>query len=592
MTSALTAKGSTRRWRELRAAWSNRLPVPCVRCGNPVEPGSNWHLDHPVPREAGGRDSEARPAHAACNLAAGAAFWNGDQPPEHGRLSDLSPLASDSPVWTPIASDPTWDRAGWLDDLRDSVVWPRIMSAPHPRATGSYGADAIAWHDATFGGELRTWQRLVLLRALEHDEAGDLVWLVWILSTARQVGKSWLLRVVMLWRIRNADRFGEIQLALHTGKDLNVCHEVMRPARAWARSQPDWKVREANGQQEIATPDGSRWMVRGRDSLYGYSASLAVVDEAWKVGPGIVEDGLEPTMAERRSPQLALTSTAHRLTTSLVPSRRAAAIAQLAEPVDVLLIEWSAPADAELDDRAAWHLASPFWHAQRERLIAAAYDRAVAGSVSDDPDEPDPVEAFRSQWLNIWPERLVRRGIDEQLLPDGAWRVRRELSATAIGPLALGLEDFYGSGAAAVAVGRLVDGRFLAWARLAPNRTVAVDWLAMVAGQHPGSRLIVGASLAPDPEIRRVPVAAVEPAGAAQLRVGLPLIRELVASGKLVHDGGSDLAEQIERARVAAGVAGLALARGYRADLVRALAFALADLVGHVDETPAPFRIL
>ena len=128
-------------------------------------------------------------------------------------------------------------------------------------------------------------------------------------------------------------------------------------------------------------------------------------------------------MAERRCPQLGLVSTAHRLTTSLVPEpARRRRFGQLADPVDLLIVEWSAPRDVELDDRAGWLAASPFWHARRERLIEGAWLRAQSGSVSDDPDEPDPVEAFRSQWLNIWPERLVRRGTDEPLLADGVWR--------------------------------------------------------------------------------------------------------------------------------------------------------------------------
>ena len=72
MTSALTPRGSTQTWRDRRAWWSSRLPVPCSICGLPVEPGSKWHLHHPVPRIHGGTDSESRPAHAACNLKAGA----------------------------------------------------------------------------------------------------------------------------------------------------------------------------------------------------------------------------------------------------------------------------------------------------------------------------------------------------------------------------------------------------------------------------------------------------------------------------------------------------------------------------------------
>jgi len=39
-------------------------------------------------------------------------------------------------------------------------------------------------------------------------------------TMARQLGKSWLLRELLLWRIHQGDRFGEPQDVLHTGKDL------------------------------------------------------------------------------------------------------------------------------------------------------------------------------------------------------------------------------------------------------------------------------------------------------------------------------------------------------------------------------------
>ena len=98
-----------------------------------------------------------------------------------------------------------------------------------------------------------------------------------------------------------------------------------------------------------------------------------------------------------------------------------------------------------------------------------------------------------------------------------------------------------------------------------------MEWLSLIAAAHPGSRLVIGASLAADPDVARLDVAQVDVAGIAELRTSLPLLRELVATGRLVHDGGEALTEQIERARVVTGTAGLALPRAaYRSDLLRA----------------------
>jgi hypothetical protein len=109
---------------------------------------------------------------------------------------------------------------------------------------------------------------------LEVDADGRLVWETAVVSTARQVGKSWWLRELCLWRIHQSDRFGEPQDVLHTGKDLAVCKEVQRPARIWAKGRPDaYRVREVNGQEEIelrcrrvaldaARQGGRLWLLR------------------------------------------------------------------------------------------------------------------------------------------------------------------------------------------------------------------------------------------------------------------------------------------------------------------------------------------
>ena len=74
-------------------------------------------------------------------------------------------------------------------------------------------------------------------------------------------------------------------------------------------------------------------------------------------------------MAEREQPQLLLISTAHRLATSLMLGRRQVALDQLEDGDGDLLIEWSAPAGADLDDVDAWRQASPHWTPRRQRLI-------------------------------------------------------------------------------------------------------------------------------------------------------------------------------------------------------------------------------
>ena len=151
---------------------------------------------------------------------------------------------------------------------------------------------------------------------------------------------------------------GGPQLVLMVSKDVAAAQEVHRPALAWAEAQ-DWMVRRANGQQQIEDPDGSRWAIRGRGSTYSYAVSLGLLDEAWSLPESVADDALGPTLAERVSPQLLLTSTAHRQTTGLLPKRRALALTQLDEPDELLLVEWSAPPAADLADRAAAGVRTP-----------------------------------------------------------------------------------------------------------------------------------------------------------------------------------------------------------------------------------------
>lgn len=470
--------------------------------------------------------------------------------------------------------------------------WPRLMSPPHPRAVGSLGEEFAAFAAERMGRPLRWWQALAATRLLEVDEHGRLVWPEVLLSTARQVGKSTLLRELILWRLAQADRFGEPQLVVHIALDRAIAREVQRDARIWARERPDQfpQVVSANGYEVIEHVNGSRWMIKSRAGVYGHSSSFAAVDEAWGVKAAELEDGVLPTLTETVSSQLLVASTANRRATSLVLGRRRAALELLDAPGEGdLLIEWSAPPDADITDERAWRQASPHWSAQRERMIRAAVQRALAGDASDGGQD-DPAASVKNQWLNLWIEQVRAAGTrGEPLLDPGVWQGLATAEDTLGARFTLALEDDYGRGASVAVCGDLPGDRWQLAGWQYPTRADALvkaeELLELLAGCRTG--LVAGATLTKDPDVLGLGVASITPATGPLTRAGLALFREAVAEGRVAWDerDGSELARVVDRARVVERETGLVLAGGERTDLVKAMVWAL---LAQTENVPVP----
>jgi hypothetical protein len=548
--------------------------------------------------------------------AAGVGVAPNDDAPDDPGAEDSSDAArradasSAALIRVPGPDSDVWD-VPWLEELRDvpeSASWPRLMTLPHPDAVGSYGAEVDRQYRRRTGKDLRWWQRLVNARVLEHDARGRLVWIKWLLSTARQVGKSTDLRELCWWRIEQVRRWGA-QLVLHTGKDAGIVQEVMQPAMThadrlgwdvdwrsdrWAISHgvelpppprltcpacegaPFWSpvpstLCETCGgtglePEQPALQELGRWIARTWRSVYGWSPGLAVVDEGWKVPPRAVDDGIWPTLVEQVSPQLGLVSSAHPEATGLMLGERALAIGQLFSPVDTLLLEWSTPADLELDDRAGWRAASPHWSRQRESMIAGALRKALEGS--SDPEDPDPIGSFRAQWLNQWPQDVEAPvDPDDVLATEEQWSALLDPEAVPDpdATLVVAVEDDLGRGAAAAAAALTPDGRVVVGGWRFDTLREAVDWCEDTAAAAEDVVLLAGASLVGngkdqpmDPELEGVDLT-VEPAGQAETRDGLPQLRTLVRGGRLAHDGGQDVSRAVLAAKVRTSKAGALL---------------------------------
>jgi hypothetical protein len=161
-------------------------------------------------------------------------------------------------------------------------------------------------------------------RLLEVDADGRLVWLVAILTLARQLGKSWLLWLILSWRLHQGDRFQTPQRLLHMSIQMSQVRDVMEREIRIADQFPElYDTLDNNNDTSIEwLADGSKWVrvVRGTaraGGAYGQSGvAVGVVDEAWSIPATAVDDGLEPTLVEGEQSQLLLISTAHRLATA------------------------------------------------------------------------------------------------------------------------------------------------------------------------------------------------------------------------------------------------------------------------------------
>lgn len=576
---------------------------------------SNWRAEHKACSDKSGQSVALAKAKLEALVAAGITdqatltrilagqppvFSGAGGPGKPSPLPSLSPgdPSSSSPApGGPIVAlldslpPPFWSRrhpgwAPWLADVMDlpsDAAPPLAMSARHPDAVGSYGAEAAAWIESELRIKLRWWQRLCLYRILEHDKTGRLVWRSVILSAPRRAGKSVLLRGLALWRIEHADLVGEKQTVMFVSKDLPTGREIFLGAKPYAerRKIDGWKMRESNGTEEVAAPGVvrddvdelggeeviSRWLLRSPDSCYGYDVSLAQVDESWGIKPTAISEGLEPALLERLWRQLLMVSTAHPSATSLMRRRLLTALRELEHPKRRLVLLWSARPSDDPADPAVWRAASPYWSEDRAEMMEDKYAEALAGEIDPEFDDLAPMESFTSQYLNVWRLRETFAPGDPIITPE-AW-AELVVEAPARRPDAVAVESWFGD-AVAVAEAWAVDGGAVVHTYALPDVETAA---AAIAAGYRG-RVHAGKSLADHPAWALHKLA-VTPETETPINAVMALQR-LITDDAIRHTGADVLDDQVLELRTKATPNGVRLvsAEGSRADAVKAAGWA------------------
>jgi hypothetical protein len=411
------------RWRKQVLAQCE--PV-CIRCGYPVDMDlPSTHPDGPTADHEPplAETDQATPdmtgagiAHLSCNRSHGGRLGSSRMkrnapnkktaqrgPDPVFRVGLEAPLAP-LPVLPPNRQNQTEPNLVQPKLDQGGHVRPRLETAPRGDSEGTHGPAAAVWLREVYGMTLRPWQAYALDRALEYDKDG-LIWASVIITVGRQSGKSWLSRAVCMWRLHNAELFGEPQTIIHVANKRETAMEVIRPAMQWAvETYGNKAARWGNTMAGINLPTGDRWIIHAANESagVGYSAGMVFADEAWKIERRVIEDSLAPTMAERNQPQLWLVSTAGDSSSELMLTARARAIDNLDTPTSELLLEWSAPPDADPDLVSTWQWGSPDWSEKREKFLRQQWERIDPG-------------AFKREYLNQW---IVK---DNHWMGSGVW---------------------------------------------------------------------------------------------------------------------------------------------------------------------------
>lgn len=330
---------------------------------------------------------------------------------------------------------------------------------------GSWGPLVIRFAHEVLELELDRWQRRALIRALATDAAGRLVFREYLISTARQQGKTAIVRALIGWALTTGEGPAwELLMGLAYQRaqaripytavlaDLaDLGREVGHESRGGLALTRYLGIRSAmHGwarEYHVASRDA-------RDALRGYSIDLGLFDEVRTQRDEETYAALKPTTAARPEPLILEISTAGDDRSVLLRAlwERGRRIIDGAEPAEGFGMTWYAADDADApDDPRAWRKASP----------AMAEGRFGEATIRDELRAFTPA-TFRRERLNLWADAA------DEWLPPGVWARQSAPAPEQLGRVVLGIDAEPGWSRASIAVA-IVPAEGLAWVGLAAD---------------------------------------------------------------------------------------------------------------------------
>lgn len=199
--------------------------------------------------------------------------------------------------------------------MRRVAPGPRWETPDPPGVVGTYGKAVRRWTRRELGLTFGRWQTHAIDHALRYDRAGDLIARIVLLSTARQNGKSVIVRGFTGWMLdegRKLEAFRgwrEVLAAAHDAKQARIVYNGVRTdVEGNVRLRRQTRTTQFAG---ITSGSLDFDIVTGQPgSARGHSAGAILWDEMLTQVDFDMWEALGPTQSAQRSPIMFLTSTA------------------------------------------------------------------------------------------------------------------------------------------------------------------------------------------------------------------------------------------------------------------------------------------
>jgi hypothetical protein len=403
---------NTKQWKQLRTQVLQEEPI-CHWCHK--KPSSQ--ADHVVELDRGGDPYDRTNivgSCASCNARRGAIHVNkktATRIQNRAKLSFLDEQNTPNPY--PEIPSTSLNQQEPARTSGSSVISGRIeprLVTPVPPGE-SFGPALTAWAKRVLNIELMEWQKRICNDALTVDADGDFVFREACVSTARQNGKSLVMRAVagfMATEYAAARREPQtiVIVANQKRRSMALFRDVVRDLD----EKFECKVRWQNGDERINFPDGSSISVVAASAhAHGMTASCLLVDEVWDISPEVVFTALRPSQVAVRNPMMMLFSTAGDQGSTVLLQLREQGISAIdsGQPTALYFAEWSLPPGVSLEDRSYWGWANP---ALGTTITAKALELAY-----DSPNR----QAFIRGHLNLWVDST------NSYLPINLWNDRK-----------------------------------------------------------------------------------------------------------------------------------------------------------------------